>query len=628
MARSLDPGEPDGSSSEAPSPEGIGPGPVRQTTLDQFGSGPSRSPPVREPAAEPLPTTPEGTEILEEGGYVKHPLLRPERIRAFPFQLVIARRALEEDVLVVLPTGLGKTVIAALVAAERLRARRGKVLFLAPTRPLVEQHYRSFGQWFRRLSRAKFTGSVTSPRREGAWTSAEAIFATPQLVANDLREGLYSLRDVGLLIVDEAHRAVGNYAYTEVAAVYRTQRSERGCLLALTASPGGSGARIEEVLGALSIHRVEARSHEDPDVVSYVKGIDTEHVRVPLAPELLPVQKALKLVGHEAMVRLQRMGFLRQKPLTVTGVKDLLAARGAILARPGPMGRKFGALYQLMLAIHAHHALELVETQGPQPFLDYLGRLAAKPKPGRADRTFLADPRVVQAREGAEALVLKGGEGSQPKLDELLRVVGETLTSNPRARVLVFAQYRDTVRLLETALRRAGHEAHRFVGQASRSARDRGMNQREQGQLVEAFRQGRFPVLVASSVAEEGLDIPDVDLVVFYEALPSEIRTIQRKGRTGRSAAGRVVVLMSRATRDEGYFRAERKREAAMRRHIRRYSLEGRVKGTEGEPPATPAPKAPRRRRPVPAAPPDQGQEPEGSTSSSAARSSSSSGLP
>ncbi len=564
---------------------------------------------------------------MEEGGYVKHPLLRAERIRAFPFQLVIARRALEEDVLVVLPTGLGKTVIAALVAAERLRTRRGKVLFLAPTRPLVEQHYRSFGQWFRRLSRAKFTGTVSSPRREGAWASAEAIFATPQLIANDLREGLYSLRDVGLLILDEAHRAVGNYAYTEVAAVYRTQRTERGCLLALTASPGGSGARIEEVLGALSIRRVEARSHEDPDVVAYVKGIDTEHVRVPLSPELLPVQKGLKSVGHEAMVRLQRMGYLRQKPLTVTGVKDLIAARGAILARPGPMGRKFGALYQLMLAIHAHHALELVETQGPEPFLDYLGRLAAKPKPGRADRTFLADPRVVQARTGAEALVHKGGEGSQPKLDELLRVVGETVAANPRAKVLVFAQYRDTVRLLEAALRKAGYEAHRFVGQASRSVRDRGMNQREQGQLVEAFRQGRFPVLVASSVAEEGIDIPDVDLVVFYEALPSEIRTIQRKGRTGRSAAGRVVILMSRATRDEGYFRAERKREAAMRRHIRRYSVQGTVPGTEKDPSGL-APKPARRRRPAPGAPPDQGQEPEGSTSSSAERSSSSSGLP
>jgi ERCC4-related helicase len=613
--------------SPSSAPEGTGPGPVRQTTLDQFEGEAPRPFLPPEPVAEPLPVTPEGTEIVEEGGYVRHPLLRPERIRAFPFQLVIARRALEEDVMVVLPTGLGKTVIAALVAAERLRTRRGKVLFLAPTRPLVEQHYRSFGQWFRRLSRAKFTGTVTSPRREGGWSSAEAIFATPQLVVNDLREGRYSLRDVGLLILDEAHRAVGNYAYTEVAAVYRTQRSERGCLLALTASPGGSGARIEEVLNTLSIRRVEARSPDDPDVVSYVKGIDTEHVRVPLAPELIPVQKALKGVGHEAMVRLQRMGFLRQKPLAVTGVKDLLAARGAILARPGPMGRKFGALYQLMLAIHAHHALELVETQGPQPFLDYLGRLAGKPKPGRADRTFLSDPRVVTAREAARALVLKGGEGSQPKLDELVRVVGETLSSNPRAKVLVFAQYRDTVRLLEEALRKAGHAAHRFVGQASRSTRDRGMNQREQGQLVEAFREGRFPVLVASSVAEEGLDIPDVDLVVFYEALPSEIRTIQRRGRTGRSGAGRVVVLMSRATRDEGYFHAERKREAAMRRHIRRYSLEGRVRGQE-EKPVEPPSRRTSRRRPTPGDPPDQGQAPEGSTSSSAARSSSSSGLP
>ena len=46
--------------------------------------------------------------------------------------------------------------------------------------------------------------------------------------------------------------------------------------------------------------------------------------------------------------------------------------------------------------------------------------------------------------------------------------------------------------------------------------------------------------LVATSIAEEGLDIPEVDLVVFYEPIPSEIRYIQRRGRTGRKTAGNV----------------------------------------------------------------------------------------
>jgi ERCC4-related helicase len=54
------------------------------------------------------------------------------------------------------------------------------------------------------------------------------------------------------------------------------------------------------------------------------------------------------------------------------------------------------------------------------------------------------------------------------------------------------------------------------------------MSQEEQSAVLESFRNGEFDVLVATSIAEEGLDIPEVDLVVFYEPIPSEIRYIQR----------------------------------------------------------------------------------------------------
>jgi Fanconi anemia group M protein len=121
-----------------------------------------------------------------------------------------------------------------------------------------------------------------------------------------------------------------------------------------------------------------------------------------------------------------------------------------------------------------------------------------------------------------------------------------------------------------------GWDIGRFVGQATRDADDKGMNQKEQARVLDGFRAGRFPVLVASSVAEEGLDVPDVDVVVFFESVPSEIRAIQRRGRTGRSSLGRVVLLLTRETRDVGYQRAEVRREQAMGRIVRRLSAEGR----------------------------------------------------
>ena len=79
------------------------------------------------------------------------------------------------------------------------------------------------------------------------------------------------------------------------------------------------------------------------------------------------------------------------------------------------------------------------------------------------------------------------------------------------------------------------------------------MSQKEQIGMLDKFKGGEFNTIVMTSVGEEGLDIPSVDLVIFYEPIPSAIRHIQTRGRTGRQEKGRVIILMAKDTRDEGY---------------------------------------------------------------------------
>ncbi|HKV89906.1 MAG TPA: DEAD/DEAH box helicase, partial [Thermoplasmata archaeon] len=184
--------------------------------LEEFDDGAPAPTPSPPPRPEALPG------IWQVAGpWVVHPLVRPETIRALPFQIDLARIALNDDLLVVLPTGLGKTVIAVLAAAELLRRGTGKVLVLAPTRPLVLQHAEAFRRWIPSLRTARFTGTVKRTIREGAWETADAVFATPELVDHDVEAGRYSLRDVALIVFDEAHHAVGNYAYVPVATRFR-----------------------------------------------------------------------------------------------------------------------------------------------------------------------------------------------------------------------------------------------------------------------------------------------------------------------------------------------------------------------------------------------------------------------
>jgi len=568
-------------------PDPSTPPPPIQHRLEEFlPEGSVEEPAFPPPRAPRPPALPNIWEV--EDGFVVHPLLNGGMLRALPFQLDLARIGLHEDLLVVLPTGMGKTVIAALLAAERLRATDQKVLFLAPTRPLVQQHSESFGRWFTELRRARFSGTVKSPIREGSWEEAEAVFATPQIIENDLAAKLYSLADVGLVIFDEAHRTVGKYAYVSIAAEYLAHRPEGGRVLALTASPGGEEERIEGVVGVLGVRRVEARSRSDDGVREYVHEVKVETRWVELPPGARHIQELLRRATHDEGHKLQKMGFLRKKPLASLSVKDLIALRAEIFARPGPMVRKFGPLYHQLLLLHLHHALERLETQGLGPFLQYLARVGVKEKAGKADRALLKLPPVLQARQEAERLLGERGELSHPKLEVLGQLVDEEMKV-PRGRpprVLVFAQYRDTISDIQEFLKARGYVVERFVGQATRDAGDKGMNQREQGQILQGFRVGRFPILVSSSVGEEGIDVPDVDVVVFFEAIPSEIRAIQRRGRTGRSSVGRVVVLLTSETRDVGYQMAEARRERSMGRVIRRLSRQGRERKLGSDPPS------------------------------------------
>ena len=553
----------------------------RQRLLDDFSG--STGPLVPEPPVGRMhpPGLPGIWQV--ENGSVVHPLLRPGELRALPFQLDLARVGLDEDLLVVLPTGLGKTVIAALLAAEVLRRSEGKVLVLAPTRPLVQQHADSFGRWLTPLRIARFTGTVRRPIREGAWETADVVFATPEIVVNDLAAGRYRLNEAMLVVFDEAHHAVGKYAYVPLAAQYRTERPVGSRVLGLTASPGGKDERIEEVVGNLGFQRIEARSREDDGVREYVQEVQIDYRWVDLPPEAQRIRELLQNAANATARKLQKMGYLRKKPIRSISVKDLIALRAEIFARPGPMVRRFGPLFHQLVLLHLHHAQERLETQGLAPFVQYLDRLAEKEKPSRGDLAVLKLPEVVTSRREAEEYLRTSRESSHPKLDALVELVRETL-ARPRdhpPRILVFAQYRDTIQTIQSILELQGWTTGRFVGQATRDAEDKGMNQKDQGRILTAFREGRFPILVASSVAEEGLDVPDVDLVVFFESVPSEIRAIQRRGRTGRTSLGRVTVLLTRETRDVQYQAAEVRREQSMRRIVRRLSKEARKRSAK-----------------------------------------------
>jgi len=509
---------------------------------------------------------------------VAHELLRRGAVEERAYQVNIARACLERSTLVVLPTGMGKTVIASMVIAEVLRRKGGKVLLLAPTKPLVEQHAASLRNLLVVDRIALFTGEATSPEdRELLWRENKIIVSTPQVIRNDFRSERISLDDVSLIVFDEAHRAVGDYAYVDVAAASKEVRDR--LVLGMTASPGSSAEKILEVCGNLGIVAVEIRTEYDPDVVPYLHDLDVERIRVEAPDVAKEIRGLVQTVFDEQVERLKKVGFLAGKPKV--SLKDLLAA-GDEARRKLDSGVRDGRLYGAMtaqaIAMKANHAMELAETQGLGSLRSYFDKMAADAQT-KADVQFLKHAKVQEAIRLARESVVE-----HPKIAKTQWVVREQFLRKPDSKVIVFAHYRETAdRVTQELARLPGIRPVRFVGQASRGD-DIGLSQKEQVEILQKFRDGEVNVIVATSIGEEGLDIPQVDLVVFYEPVPSEIRTIQRRGRTGRSAAGRVVTLVTKDTRDEAYFYSARRKERKMHQELDRLRKELRQKIFVGQP--------------------------------------------
>jgi Fanconi anemia group M protein len=95
-----------------------------------------------------------------------------------------------------------------------------------------------------------------------------------------------------------------------------------------------------------------------------------------------------------------------------------------------------------------------------------------------------------------------------------------------------------------------GIKAGFLIGKAGET----GLKQKKQIETVQNFRDGIYKVLIATRVGEEGLDISEVNYVIFYDNVPSSIRYVQRRGRTGRKDSGKLIVLIAKDTIDETYY--------------------------------------------------------------------------
>ena len=494
------------------------------------------------------------------------------------YQETIFATAVNKNTLVVLPTGLGKTNIFLMLAAQRLKQYpNSKILFIGPTRPLIEQYLHVFKKYFEidEGKMAVFTGMVNPSKREELWKKSKIIFSTPQGLENDIISSRINLGEVSLLGVDEAHRAVGDYAYVFVAKQY-SRLAKYPRILALTASPGSDMEKIKEVCKNLHIEGIEVRTEKDPDVKPYVQEMQIDWVKVDLPPVFMEVQSYLKIFLKERLLKLKKWGILHRTDVKYVNKTDLLKLQGQLRGRAAKGEKDFvlwNGISVLAEIMKVQHALELLETQGIIPLHKYMEKLNSDGlmSKTKAVKNIIKDLNFRSALIKTQRLFEEKVE--HPKLVELQKIIEKEFEKNKDIKIIVFNQYRDNSVDIKEKLNRIGNiKAEIFVGQLKKG--ETGYTQKEQKAVLDKFKEGDFNVLVATSVGEEGIDVAKVDLVIFYEPIPSAIRHIQRRGRTGRQEKGRVIILMANDTRDEGYRWSAHHKEKRMYRNLEKMRKE------------------------------------------------------
>ncbi|KAF0990618.1 hypothetical protein HZS_4863, partial [Henneguya salminicola] len=475
-------------------------------------------------------------------------------IRKYQYNTV--KEALFKNILLCLPTGLGKTFVAAVVIMNYYRwFPNKKIIFIAPTRPLVNQQQQaclSIGG-IRAADVACITGTILSNKRLELYGKHKILFMTPQVLQNDIAHGFCNPLDIVCLIIDEAHKASGNHAYCQA---------------------------IQNVVDNLYINEIIYYHEDHDDVKPFVQNKKIDEIILKFDG---PIEELKDEVGEFIIAflnDLSKNGVLTNPKIgSWSSYRLMMLFDSFKLKKDRYTQDQYKSLSnQLHITHYFVTAFERLTCYGvlafirsifdnnPTNFIKNSALQQLKKKSSLYDK-------ISQLSSNLELSIKQGKKPDfpyHPKINCLIKVLGQHFSdvSNINTRVIVFSQYRDSVDEIISAVSLEGQNirAMAFVGQ-SISKHSKGLRQKEQldvnilflNQTIMKFRNGDYNVLVSTSVGEEGLDIGEVSLIVFFDVSSSPLRLIQRMGRTGRKNSGKIVVLMMKGVEQTSYNNAKNK---------------------------------------------------------------------
>ena len=515
----------------------------------------------------------------------------PTNFEIRDYQYNIVERAFYDNLLVALPTGLGKTFIASTVMLNFLRwFPISKIIFMAPTRPLVAQQIKACCS-IAGIPSSKVAILLDKTRRNRAeiWNSRQVFFTTPQVVENDLASGVVNPKSIALLVIDEAHRAKGNYSYNNVVK-FINRFSDSYRILALTATPASDVEGVQQIIDNLNISKVEVRTEQSIDIVRHMKRKTVEKKTCYPSSEITECIELLAEGITPVLNTANERGLLDLTDPTRINFLQCMEISRKIVANPTiPEGLKWSNYFILQLLGMVGQCYRRLNIYGirsfqsyfNEKFLEFKTKWNAKKSTNKLNADFYFSDPITTLMDRVEEL-LKTLTYGHPKIEALMEELDDFFKNHETAgsRVIIFTEFRESALEIVQCIEKANdnRKPHIFIGQSkekekfdvenfgkkkqkgqtkkkkderpstrssSENAQMTGMSQKLQKEIIKKFKKGVFNILVATSIGEEGLDIGEVDLIICYDSTSSPIKNIQRMGRTGRKRDGKVLMLFS-----------------------------------------------------------------------------------
>ncbi|XP_027968936.1 interferon-induced helicase C domain-containing protein 1 isoform X1 [Eumetopias jubatus] len=524
-----------------------------------------------------------------------------------PYQMEVAQPALEgKNIIICLPTGSGKTRVAVYIAKDHLDKKKkasepGKVIVLVNKVPLVEQLFRKefepfLKKWYHTIGLSGDTQlKISFPEVVKTY---DVIISTAQILENSLLnsekgdDGV-QLSDFSLIVIDECHHTNKEAVYNNIMRRYLKQKLKNNKLkkeckpviplpqiLGLTASPGVGGAKRQ---AEAKEHILKICANLDACTIKTVKeNIDQlkDQIKEPckkfaIADDTREDPFKDKLL--EIMNKIQ--SFCQMSPMSDFGTQPYEQWTTQMEKKAAREGnrkervcaehlRKYNEALQIndtIRTIDAYNHLEafyndekekkyaVQEDDSDESGEDGDGDEDEddEKKPLSLDKTdrFLMD-LFFENRRLLKKLAANPKHENE-KLTKLRNTIMEQYTrTEESARGIIFTKTRQSAYALSQWITEnkkfaeVGVKAHHLIG-AGHSSEFKPMTQNEQKEVISKFRTGKINLLIATTVAEEGLDIKECNIVIRYGLVTNEIAMVQARGRARADESTYVLVAHS-----------------------------------------------------------------------------------